>query len=513
MDALDHTEAHSVLLSLIQLRNRELNTLAEAWFANGATYFGIVIDDEVLFAVPDMPVVKQECLSTVLKLGRRTRGQLYVGLDDSPADRARLKADAILLGQLLPLEQELEEMTQELIVHQDQILALYDLNRSLRNYLDLSESLLAIASESRRLTNSETAFVLLEGNDEITIRHDGHFLFPTSFLNSLLNDVQAKRSHVLINDSPGTTEDTFLSLLCLPIEVDGDIKGGLVFVKSVKFVSPDIKLAKSLADHAGAHIENVLLHQEAVEQTKLQTEVELAQNVQARLLPVTPPKIGGIDLYGRSEAASEVGGDFFDFIATPEYPFLFIVGDVAGHGLSAAMVMTMTRTAIRSVANIVGIQTPKNIIHRVNQDLYDDFTEIGLFTTAFIGQYIPESDEVVFANSGHSPVVYCTVNEKARILEADGTALGVLPASFCETQTLAMPEGAVLVVMTDGFPEAENMDGEMYGYERLLRLIEETAHLSAEGIAEQLFDSVKTFQSGYRQNDDQTVIVLKRVPQ
>lgn len=511
MDDFDHPQAYSTLHKLIQLNKRELKMLAEAWLVNGASHFGIIVDDDVLFAMPSTSVVMTGGIRVPIRFGDGVHGQLCVVINESDVHCTRLKADGMLVGQLLSLEQAMEEMTQELIVHQDQILAMYDLNRSLRSYLDLADSLPAIVRESRRLTNSETVLVLLELEDKLTIRHEGHFYFPTAFLASLLKDVQAKQEQVLIDNSPGTTDDTFLNLLCVPIEIKGEIKGGLLFVKSLGFASPDIKLAKSLAHHAGAHIENILLHEEVVEQTKLQTEVELAQDVQSRLLPVTPPKISGIDIYGRSIAASQVGGDFFDFIATPDYPFLFTVGDVAGHGLSAAMVMTMTRTAIRSVANIEGIYTPRSVIHRVNEDLYDDFTEIGLFTTAFVGQYQPESDELIFANSGHSPVIYYAPHAKARIIEADGTALGVLQNSFCENQTLPMPDGAILIVMTDGFPEAENNVGEMYGYERLLRLIEDIAHLNAEDITERLYNSINAFQSGCPRNDDQTVVVLKRV--
>ena len=507
---LNHADTQSKLATLVKLRRKELKAIAEAWLAIGATSFGLRTDSGYVYAVPETPVASGHDLSAPFKYGVGQAGYVTVDIVNTSENLIRLQTDAMMIGNMLTVEQDLETMTQELIAHQDQILALYDLNRSLRSYFDVVESLSALANNSRRLTNSETAFVLLELDGEIKIERSGDHLFPSPFLQSLLEDVRATGRHFLTNSQ--RLNKAPINLLCVPIQVGGVIAGVLIFIKSVTFISPDIKLSESLCEQAGAHIENVLLHQDSVEQAKLQTEVELAQQVQARLLPPEPPKVAGIDLYGGSVAASEVGGDFYDFITHPDRPLLFTVGDVAGKGLSAAMVMTMTRTAMRSVANIQGINTPEEVMYRVNEDLYDDFTEIGVFTTAFIGQYVQGSDELIFANAGHSPVVYVQPGQPARILQADGTALGVLPTSLCKDQVLPMPEGTVLIIMTDGFPEAENPDGEMFGYEQLLRLVEDTAHQSVKDIAETLFETVRFFQAGKAQSDDQTVIVVKRVP-
>lgn len=254
-----------------------------------------------------------------------------------------------------------------------------------------------------------------------------------------------------------------------------------------------------------------MLYQESVNHTHIEAEMELARRVQLRLLPKSPPDVDGLDIGADSCPAWQVGGDFFDFIYRPGRPFIFAVGDVTGKGLSAALLMSMTRTVVRSAAKFTTVLTPKAVMNRSNVDLYDDFTEVGMFATAFIGQYQPQADELSYANAGHSPVIYCPAGGPATLLQADGTAMGVLPFGSWENHALPFRPGDLLVVATDGFSEARDQTGDMFGYDRLLRLIEAVADRSAQKISEQIYDSVRDFAYGQPQDDDQTIVVIKRV--
>jgi sigma-B regulation protein RsbU (phosphoserine phosphatase) len=278
------------------------------------------------------------------------------------------------------------------------------------------------------------------------------------------------------------------------------------------FASPEIKLAHAIAEQAGSQIENVLLHEETVAQARLETEMVLARSVQKRLLPNRAPSVPGLVLHGRTVPALQVGGDFYDFITTPAQGTrlcTFAVGDVSGKGLSAALVMAMTRTVLRSKAN--GGASPAQVLDGANAELYDDFTEVAMFATAFVGQYNPNTQALCFANAGHSPVIYCPSGGPARLLEADGTALGVLPVSLCEDYALPFGPGELLIMGTDGFSEATNAAGEMFGYERLLRLVESLADKPAEAILDALFAAIGSFAAGHLQEDDRTLVVAKGV--
>jgi sigma-B regulation protein RsbU (phosphoserine phosphatase) len=249
--------------------------------------------------------------------------------------------------------------------------------------------------------------------------------------------------------------------------------------------------------------------------------MELAQRVQLRLLPQEIPRIAGLDVHARSRPALQVGGDFYDFITDGRH-FTFTVGDVSGKGMPAALLMAMTRTALRSKSRFMTKASPAAIMERANVDLYDDFTEVGMFATTFVGQYLAQERRMIYANAGHSPVMYCPAGGPVRLLEADGPALGVLPTSLCETQSLALGPGDLLIVATDGLNEANSPDGELFGYDRLLGLVEALADRPAAEIATGLYAAVEQHGSGQspepgatfpaaHQDDDQTLVVIKGV--
>jgi sigma-B regulation protein RsbU (phosphoserine phosphatase) len=219
----------------------------------------------------------------------------------------------------------------------------------------------------------------------------------------------------------------------------------------------------------------------------------------------------GLDLSARSRPALEVGGDFFDLIQQPGQPFVFAVGDVSGKGMSAALLMAMSRTVIRSRANSLASRSPDEIMAHVNEDLYDDFTEVSMFATAFIAQYHQAQQQLVHVNAGHSPVIYCRAGGQPELLEADGTAIGVLPISFAENHVLPFGPGDLLIAATDGFSEARNQADELFGYDRLLQLAAELREQSAQHISEALFQAVDRFGAGHPQDDDQTLVVVKGV--
>ena len=127
------------------------------------------------------------------------------------------------------------------------------------------------------------------------------------------------------------------------------------------------------------------------------------------------------------------------------------------------------------------------------------------------GCYDPDNRQLSYANAGHAPVIYCPAGGAATLLEADGPAAGVLPFNLCENFTLSFQPGDILVVATDGFNEAVHASGEMFGYERLLTLVEKLAHLSAESIATWVYEQVQQFTDGCEQSDDQTLVILKGV--
>jgi phosphoserine phosphatase RsbU/P len=498
---------------ILAAQSRRFAPLARAWLDSGAAAFGVQVGGDVVVSWPAGASLEPASYVAPIRLGDAVVGELRVVGAHMPTAAAHLQAEAFLMSQWLNLEKDMDQMTAELIDTQDQLLALYDLTHATRNYLDIEQILRRFAYEMTRLVNVEGAYALLKmPNRPLLLQQYPAPILAEHVVETYFETVlQSGQSFLLDGQSDGELPEGVRNLFVLPVQIRGVIVAalGLFNKQGGDFSSPDMKLVQAIAEHAGARVENVLLYQDNLAQTRLQTEMELAHRVQSNLLPQRPPTIQGLDMWASSQPASEVGGDFYDFIAKPGRPFTFTVGDVSGKGMPAALLMAMTRTVTRNTSNSTPVPTPGMVIGHANQDMYDDFNEVSMFATIFVGQYDSGRKELLYANAGHSPVIYCPAGGKAHLLEADGTALGIFPESLSQDQRLYFEPGDLLIVGTDGLNEARNAQDEMFGYGRLVDLVESLAALPAHAIGDHLYSTVHDFSGSQPQDDDQTLVVIK----
>lgn len=237
-----------------------------------------------------------------------------------------------------------------------------------------------------------------------------------------------------------------------------------------------------------------------------------AASVHDHLFPEAVPVVPGLDVWASARPANQVGGDFYDFIErTGSRTTTFVVGDISGKGMAATILMAMARTIIRTYAVAAEDLSSEMILSNANRSLYADFTRMTALATIFIGQYDAVERNLVFANAGHSPVVYNPVSGVPRLLLADGMPLGVLPYILSRDEKIHLNPGDVLVIGTDGFVEARNTEGQFFGYDHLLQLVGSVSGQSAGEIGRQLFSDVEAFGGENLQEDDQTLLVLKAV--
>ncbi|HMQ32686.1 MAG TPA: SpoIIE family protein phosphatase [Chloroflexaceae bacterium] len=502
-----------MLVALLSSQYARFATLAEAWLAMGATAFGVCQDGRPLVYWPAGHRLAKPSLIAPIMRGDQEVGDIRVaGLNGITFDQ-RLRADANMIGYMLQLEEELQLMTADLVTSQDQQLALYRLTQSMRHHVSVEETLDAVATEAIRMTKAQggyTMFVPTSAQEPLLVQQP-IALLPPDHAWRLYWQAQASEREINLSDVDAELADRGIcNLLHVPIWVRGSVMAGLGLVnRSVGFGTPDIKLAKAIADQASAQIERMLLYQEMFDQTKLRTEMELARRVQLDLLPMTLPTVPGLDIYANSRPAYQVGGDFYDFIVQDGRPFIFSIGDVTGKGLSAALLMTMTRTAIHSKAQFMPYPTPEAVMRQSNEDLYNDFTRVGVFATAFVGQYEAGSGTLLYANAGHAPVIYRPRDGEAVLLRADSTAIGILPVSHCRNQRLRIGPDDLLVVATDGFTDVRDSDEDILGVDRLIEIVETLHEKSAQEIAVTLFEETDRFGQGRQQDDDQTLVVIK----
>lgn len=503
-----------MLVSLLSSQYHRIQAIAEAWITQGAKAFGVYEQGHPLAYWPSGQRMLPPDLTAAIYQYDTIVGELRLSGLQNEAARQRLQADANLIGYILQLEYELQCMTADLVTSQDQQLALYRLTQAMRDLVTIRETLETVVSEAQRTLKGRAGFAVyvpVNGGDPLVLQSVEHCL-SQELIWRLYWQLQTEDRPLLLNEGdndlrrpPGVR-----NLILIPIRVRGMMMACLgVIDRPDRFGTPELKLGRAIAEQASAQIERILLYQEMVEQARLRSEMDLARRVQTDLLPRTLPTIAGLDIYAYSRPALQVGGDFFDFINLSDHPFIFTIGDVSGKGVSAALLMSMTRTALHSKAQFMPSPTPALVMRQSSEDLYNDFTRIGVFATVFVGQYEANQRAITYANAGHAPVIYRPHNGRSELIIADNTAIGILPVNHFQNRSLAMEPGDLLVVATDGFSDARNENDDVFGIERLLAIVDELAAQPAREIANGIFRAVDQFSIGHPQDDDQTLIVLK----
>lgn len=491
----------------------QIAAFAQGWIAQGAKCYSLWVNAKCFQFWPNKAQSKMSPdIVAPIFLGHKKIAELRLtGLTSKTTNR-QLRAEAQLLTNLLTRDRDLTSMTSLLVDTRDYLLAFYKLMQGPRDSLEIHTTLQNLNQEIAQLVGVEGSviFVNLPAQQPLIVS------FPTeiiklSQLNKLIQELILSGEQYLTVSLNSMWSRHLKNIMLLPINIRQPGYAVLALINKLdgNFTLPDLKLTQAISEYTAAQIENVLLFQSLVEQTKIQTELDLAQRVQNQLIPRDPPNLRGFDVAVTSRPASSFGGDFYDFIIRSDQQFTFAVGDVSGKGMSAALLMAMARTAIRSSANTPERLTPEAVISNSNRDLYADFTEVNMFATVFIGQFQPDTQNLVYANAGHAPVIYCPVAGAARFLEADGTAMGIMQTTLSKDQQLQLQKGDVLVVGTDGFCEARDAQDKMFGYNEIMEVAQKVIARPAQEIADYLCETVDTFSNGRPREDDQTLVVLK----
>lgn len=255
------------------------------------------------------------------------------------------------------------------------------------------------------------------------------------------------------------------------------------------------------------HVEE--LRRTTAEKERVQKELDLARGIQQSFLPEAPPKVEGFDLAALNTPAMEVGGDFFDFIPVALDQWGLVIADVSGKGFPAALFMALSRTMLR--ANALGNPTVSQTINRANNMIAEE-GRANMFVTLFYGVLDPKHKTLTYINAGHNPP-FVTNREGGDIviLAAKGIALGIMSDMEFEEKQVALHEGDILLLYTDGVTEAVNRKGELFGAHRLAKLVEENQKRSAQEIIKIIEQAVIAYAEGLPQFDDLTLMAVKMI--
>jgi serine phosphatase RsbU (regulator of sigma subunit) len=237
-------------------------------------------------------------------------------------------------------------------------------------------------------------------------------------------------------------------------------------------------------------------------------DLETARSIQQGLLPTELPGLEDFDVAGWNQPADQTGGDYFDWQTLPDGRLAISLGDATGHGIGPALVTTSCRAYARA-SFLVGKQ--EGVLNRLNQLLADDLPS-NRFVTYAVVLLDPMTSHVEVLSAGHGPILwYRYAADKIDSLSVQGIPLGMIAGAPYDPGTKGRLEaGDMLVLITDGFYEWENPDGEEFGIARLEAVIRESRDCTPEGVISRLRSSVMSFCRGTKQMDDLTAVILKR---
>ena len=300
--------------------------------------------------------------------------------------------------------------------------------------------------------------------------------------------------------------------LAVPLSVKNDVVGVLVLGPPHgrdSYSRAERRILDSAADVLALMMENARLNARELEQEKLRRDLELAVEVQRRLLPRRPPRTPIGTLAAFTLPARRVGGDYYDFVDLPGGELGIAIADVSGKGIAAALLMSVVQASLRLMSVESG-SSCATLATKMNRFLYGS-TAGNKYATFFYAQVDPAARSVKFVNAGHNPpyLVRRTANgAEALQLKAGGTVLGLFPETDYEAGEVPLCPGDVLVAFTDGVPEALNVQGEDFGEPRLEALLIASLGCTADEIVNRLTAAMRDWTAGAEQHDDLTFIVL-----
>jgi sigma-B regulation protein RsbU (phosphoserine phosphatase) len=246
-----------------------------------------------------------------------------------------------------------------------------------------------------------------------------------------------------------------------------------------------------------------------LELQRKQAELAVAADIQKSFLPEKIPSLNGFDIAATTIPAKEVGGDFYDFILQ-DGNLQFVIADVSGKGVPAALFMALSRTIVRACA--VPLERAAERLSCANNMIVADSGSgtSGMFVTLFFASLNKKERSLVYANAGHNPpMLFRAAARGIESMDVTGAALGMMADMEYEQRQVALESGDILLLYTDGIVEAMNGKGELYGQERLKSSLAATTEFSAQGILDSILHDLRQFTKGEEQSDDITAVVIK----
>jgi serine phosphatase RsbU (regulator of sigma subunit) len=276
----------------------------------------------------------------------------------------------------------------------------------------------------------------------------------------------------------------------------------------LRFRNRRLEIITGIAQQAALAIQNDLLQKEMVMRERLETEVQLARQIQQTFLPESLPQFSEWELAARWKTARQVGGDFYDVFNLPDNKLGLFIADVSDKGVPAALFMALTRTLVR--AAIIETESPAEALRRVNELLVPD-TKQGMFVTAVYAVLDMDKGKLTYVNAGHNPPLWVRSDGSLESLTRTGVALGAAENMKYDQRAILVGKDDCILFYTDGLTESYNNDGVFFGEERLTEALKANHCSSAHELIDLVEKSLLDFVQDMPPADDLTMMVLRRV--
>ncbi len=313
------------------------------------------------------------------------------------------------------------------------------------------------------------------------------------------------RFHRVVDQTSGYQTE---SVLCIPLRVANRTIGALqVLNKPGGFSPQDAELLGLMAVYAASAIQTERLRSEAEQARLLRRELDIARDVQMKLLPRTFPPLPGIEYTGFCRSASFVGGDYFDLLPLSNGAFAFTLGDVSGKGVPAAVLMASIHTLLRSLLTRDS-DNLSTVVGELNQAMNLSSAD-DRYSTLFCGVLNPERTQLRYVNAGHIPPFIVRRDGEIESPQGGDLPVGMLTGSRFRERTVALAPDNVILCVSDGITEVRNRQFEFWDERNINRVLRQHMAGSLDRLTSALVEAVDAWAAGMEQHDDMTAVAVR----
>ncbi|NJD23107.1 MAG: hypothetical protein FIA82_10640 [Melioribacter sp.] len=400
----------------------------------------------------------------------------------------------------------------------EEVSSLMDLTNLITQVFDFKELAETITTITTRVCNSDSAWLVLKSdiNIELSSVHNIGYVDADKITNNLLGSGENYDSieivqfdSILSNTNAGG--QLFKSIAIAPLKVHKKINGYLFAARHREnnFDQDEKKTVQAFADYAAVALENAKLIEESIEKERLEKELDVARDIQKKILPSTVPTSNRLEISALFVPAFEVGGDYYDFFELSNDLLGFVVADVSGKGISSAFIMAEVKGIFESLSKI--ITNPKELLIKANDTLKRSLDKRN-FVTAIYGIINKKNGTLNFARAGHTPILLCS-GERIQSIQPPGIGLGLdyNPgfASSLKEMEIQLKNNDIIICYSDGIPEAKNHKEEDFGYDRLDNIVLNNREKSLDLISNEVMKELSLFSKNHSQHDDITLVLFK----